>query len=152
MDAYVELLKEAYYKERKALEEMPVFKQDGKLRFLAVRKNILDKSRDNLSLTQMLGREDIPQEVKENLLRDREKSQKLEKYLDKAIESEFDEIIKEEEQEFDNAQYSGEDYAEYLLRLEKVNGLESELEICHLFPDAVYEEQRVIAENRDKQG
>lgn len=152
MDAYVELLKESYYKERKKLEEMWIFKQEGKLRFLAAKKDMLDKAKKNLSVLEMLGRGDITEDIKENLLRDQGKAKRIEKYLSDAIENEFSSIENDEESELKNSQYSCDDYAEYLLQLEKVNALEAELEYYHIFSDVAYEEQRVIDEGRNKIG
>jgi hypothetical protein len=152
MDGYLELLKESYFKERKNLEQMWIFNQDGKLKFLALQKEMLDKAKDSLSISQMLGRGDITEDIKENLLRDREKSERIEKYLNKAIVSGFLDIEKKEESELNNSRYSCEDYAQYMLQLEKVNALESELENNHLFPGEVYEEQKVIVEGKNKTG
>jgi hypothetical protein len=146
MDAYIELLKASYYKERKKLEEMSMFEQGGKLRFLVLRKEILDKAKDSLSLSEMLGRKDIAEEIKDNLLHDRDKANKVEDYLARTIESEMSDIQKEEEAELRNARYSPDDYAQYLLQLEKVNALESELENNRLMPEMVYEEQKAISE------
>ena len=112
----------------------------------------MDKVKENLSLSQILGRGDITEDTKENLLRDPESSEKIEEYLNKAIESEFSDIEKDEEAELKNAQYSGDDYAQYLLQLEKVNALEAELENNRMFSDMVYEEQRAIVEGKDKTG
>jgi hypothetical protein len=150
MDAYIELLKATYYKERKLLEDSEVFSQEGKLRFLAFRKETLDRAQDNLSISQMLGREDITEEIKDNLLRDRERADKIEENLRKAVAAEIKEIQDNEAAELDNAQYSNEDYAQYLLQLEKVNTLESELENNRLEPGMVYEEQRLITEGKGK--
>jgi hypothetical protein len=148
MDAYIELLKASYYKERKNLEEMSMFEQGGKLRFLVLRKEILEKARDSLSLSEMLGRKDIAEEIKDNLLHDRDKAEKVEDYLAKTIENEMSDIQKEEEAELRNAGYSPDDYAQYLLQLEKVNALESELENNRLMSDMVYEEQKAIHEGK----
>ena len=152
MDGYLGLLKASYYKERQNLEGMWIFNQDGKLKFLALQKEMLDKAKDSLSISQMLGRGDITEDIKENLLRDREKSERIEKYLNKAIVSGFLDIEKKEESELNNSRYSCEDYAQYMLQLEKVNALESELENNHLFPGEVYEEQKVIVEGKNKTG
>ena len=152
MDAYIELLKDSYYKERKKLEEMWIFGQNGKLRFLALKKEILDRARENLSISQMLDRNDITEDIKEDLLRDRDKAEEIEKYLDKAVESGFSEIENDEETELKNSQYSCDDYAQYMLQLEKVNALEAELENNRLFPGDVYEEQKVTAEDKNKTG
>lgn len=152
MDAYIELLKDTYYKERKQLEEMSIFNQEGRLRFLALRKEMLDTVKSNLSISEMLGRKDITEDAKENLLRDRDKAEKIEKYLDKAIEDEFSNIENDEKIELDNSKYSHEDYAQYVLQLERVNALEAELETNRLFPDMVYEERRAIIENKSKTG
>jgi len=146
MDAYIELLKGSYYQERKKLEEMSMFEQGGRLRFLALEKEILDKAKDTLSPEEMLGRQDIPEDIKENLLRPRDKADRIEDYLTRTIEDEMANIQKEEEAELRNARYSSEEYARYLLQLEKVNALEAELENNRLMPDMVYEEQQAIAE------
>jgi hypothetical protein len=151
MDAYIELLKASYYKERKKLEEMHMFEQGGKLRFLVLRKEILDKARDSLSLSEMLGRKDIAEEIKDNLLHDRDKADRMEDYLAKTIENEMSDIQKEEEAELGNARYSPDDYAQYLLQLEKVNALESELENNRLMSDMVYEEQKTINEGKKEE-
>ena len=152
MDAYIELLKESYYQERKKLEQMWIFNQDGKLRFLALQKEMLDKAKENLSISQMLGRGDITEEIKENLLRDRDKAEKIEEYLNKAVESEFANIEEEEKTELRNSQYSCDDYAQYMLQLEKVNSLEAELENNRILSDMVYEEQKLIVEGKNKTG
>ena len=152
MDAYIELLKESYYKERKKLEELSIFKQEGKLRFLALKKEMLGKVEKNLSISEMLGRIDITEDIKERLLRDRDKSEKIEEYLRKVIDSELCGIEKDEEAELKNSQYSPDDYAEYILQLEKVSGLEGELENNRIFPDVAYEEQRLIDEGKNKPG
>jgi hypothetical protein len=152
MDAYIELLKESYYKERKKLEEMWIFNQNGKLRFLAVKKEMLDKARENLSISQMLSRDDITEDIKENLLRDRDKADEIEKHLNKFIENEFSAIEDDEEAELRNSKYSCDDYAQYMLQLEKVSALEAELENNRLFPNDVYEEQKVISESKNKTG
>jgi len=152
MDAYIELLKESYYKERKKLEEMWIFNQNGKLRFLAVKKEMLDKAKENLSISQMLSRDDITEDIKEDLLRDRDKAEEIEKHLDRAIESEFSAIEDDEEAELRNSKYSCDDYAQYMLQLEKVSALEAELENNRLFPNDVYEEQKVIIESKSKTG
>jgi hypothetical protein len=152
MDAYIELLKEFYYKELCKLQQMQVFKQEGRLRFLENKKEMLDKARDNLSLSQLLGRSDITEEAKDNLLGDRDNADKVHKYLNQAIENEFRDVEKQIEEESNSAQYSCNDYAEYLLQLEKVSAIEGELENNRLFPEAVYEEQRLIAEGKNKTG
>jgi|GEM_PF-1263082 len=152
MDAYLELLKESYYKERKKLEGMWIFSQNGKLRFLAAKKEMLDKARENLSISQMLGRDDITEDIKDNLLHDRDKAEKIEKHLNESIENEFSAIENDIEAELKNSQYSCDDYAEYVLQLEKVNALEAELENNRLFSDAVYEEQKAIVESKSKTG
>jgi len=152
MDAYIELLKESYYKERKKLEQMWIFNQDGKLRFLALQKEMLNKAKENLSISQMLGRGDITEEIKENLLRERDKAEKIEEYLSKAIENEFSDIEKDEKEELKKSQYSCDDYAQYMLQLEKVNALEAELENNRILSDMVYEEQKAIVEGKNKTG
>ena len=152
MDAYLELLKETYYKERKKLQELPVFNQNGKLRFWLFKKETLDKARDNLSISQMLGRSDITEEAKENLLQDRDKAEAIEKYLDKNFDSEMTEVEDEIAAEIKNSRYSPEDYAQYILQLEKVNAFEAELETNRLFPEMVYEEQKAIIEDKNKTG
>ncbi len=150
MDAYIELLKETYYKERKTLEDSEIFNQEGRLRFLALRKEILGRAQDSLSISQMLGREDITEEAKETLLRDRENAGRIEENLRKTIAREIEEIRDNETAELDKAQYANEDYAQYLLQLEKVNALESELENNRLEPGMVYEEQKAIVEGNKK--
>jgi len=152
VDAYLELLKETYYKERKKLYAMPVFNQNGKIRFLLFKKEALNKARDNLSISQMLGRGDITEEVKENLLKDRDKAEAIEKYLDKNFDSEMAEIEDEIAAEIKNSRCSSEEYAQYVLQLEKVNALEAELETNRLFPEMVYEEQKAIIEDKNKTG
>lgn len=72
--------------------------------------------------------------------------------MNKAIESEFSDIEKEEDGELKNSQYSPNDYAEYILQLEKVNALEAELENNRIFSDMAYEEQKAIVEGENKTG
>ena len=141
---YAELLKEFYYKERKKLEEMRVFKQESKLKFIRVKKDTLEKIEGRLSIAEIMGRNDITEEIKDNLLRNRNNEDKLSERLAALIEEELSGIEREEKEELRNADYSAYDFAEYLFRLEKVSVLEAELENNRLFADAVYKEQKEI--------
>lgn len=141
---YAELLKEFYYKERKKLEEMRVFKQESKLKFIRVKKDTLEKIEGRLSIAEIMGRNDITEEIKDNLLRNRNNEDKLSERLAALIEEELSGIEREEKEELRNADYSAYDFAEYLFQLEKVSVLEAELENNRLFADAVYEEQKEI--------
>lgn len=146
MDAYINLLKELYYKERKKLEELPIFSNEGKLRFFSTRKDILDKIRKNLRISQMLERVDITQAAKEDLLRDRDKADKIEENIEKTIERELLEIENEEKEGMEDARYSAADFAEYIIQLERVGAIEAELENNRLFPGEVYVESQETKE------
>jgi hypothetical protein len=143
---YLELLKELYYKERKKLEDMWIFKEESKLKLLRTRRDIVNKIERCLTITEILGRSDIAEEIKDKLLRDRNNEDKIKERLDAIIGDELSQIDNEEKEELRNANYSAFDFAEYLFQLEKVSVLESELENNRLFPDAVYEEQKEMPE------
>ena len=145
---YAELLKELYYKERKKLEDMRVFKEESKLNLLMLRKDILNKIEDVLTIPEILGRNDITEEIKDNLIRDNE--DKITEHLDAIINDELSDIDKERKEGLRDANYSASDFADYLFQLEKVSAIESELENNRLFPEVVYEVQKGIVEGKDK--
>lgn len=148
---YVDLLKELYYKERKKLEEMRVFQEESKLKFLRTKKDILGKIEDRLSISEISGRDDIAEEIKDNLLRNNNNENKLREHLDAVIRDELSDIDKEEKGELRNADYSADEFAEYLFQLEKVGLIEGELENNRLFPEEVYEERGEIVRKREEQ-
>lgn len=133
---YSELLKEQYYKERKKLEGMWIFKQESKLRFLKLKNDITDKLQDRLSIGELLGRADINEEVKDAMLRENE--DKVKERLDENIENERAGIVNEEKGELAGAKYSPGDYADYLFQLEMVYVLEDALSEERIFPEQVY--------------
>jgi hypothetical protein len=147
----IELLKELYYKERKALEEMWVYNQEGKLQLLKLRKEIAERARSDLNITEILGRNDISDEIKEELLRPNE--DKTQEYLHKKIDADLNQIEEEEQGELKNARYSTAEYADYLYQLEKVLAIESALGENHLFPEMVYEEmkEKELLEDKKKE-
>ena len=148
---YIDLLKELYYKERKKLEEMRVFQEESKLKFLRTKRDILGKIEDRLSISEISGRDDIAEEIKDNLLRDNNNENKLRERLDAVIKDELSDIDKEEKGELRKADYSADEFAEYLFQLEKVGLIEAELENNRLFPEEVYEERGEIVRKREEQ-
>jgi len=137
---HLELLKKLYYEERKKLEEMEVYKQEARIKFIALKRNCFQAAESHLSTSEILGREDIAEEVKDNLLRDDNNEAKVRERLESLAQEDFSQLEKEEKEELRNAHYSAYDFAEYLYRLEKVTTLQIELENNRLFADAVYEE------------
>ena len=147
-----ELLKQLYYKERKKLEDMWIFKEESKLKLIRFREDVLNKIEDRLTISEISGRNDIGEEIKENLLRDRNNEDKIKKRLDAVMNDELLDIQNEEKEELKNANYSAFDFADYLFQLEKVRAVESELGDNGLFPEEVYEEQKVIEGEQKKEG
>jgi hypothetical protein len=143
---YTELLKQLYFKERKILEAMWIFKKESKIRLLQKRKSIMERVQGNLSISELLGRSDIAEETKDDLLRDGRNEDRVKEHIEKNIEDELSEIENEEKEELKNKNYSPDEYADYLFQLEKVFALEDAISEERLFPEAVYEEQKVINE------
>ncbi|MCX5705016.1 MAG: hypothetical protein NTZ92_03015 [Candidatus Omnitrophica bacterium] len=141
---YVDLLKQLYCKERKKLEEMEVFKQEGKLRLLKLRREMTSEIEEHLKIPVILGRTDIPEETKDNFIRDNE--DKIHEHIEKLIDEELTDVENGEKDELRNVRYSPSEYAEYLYQQERVQALEAELGACRLFPDEVYYEFNRIAE------
>jgi len=100
---YLESLKKLYYQERKRLEDMWIYKQESKLRILKVRKNIAEGLESGLAITQIKGRGDIVEEIKEKMFFDNENSDKIEAHLQNAISHEFSVLDAEMDQELKNA-------------------------------------------------
>jgi len=146
---YVELLKQLYYRERKKLQDMQVFKQESKLKLLRLKEDIITKAGETLTISEIEGRSDIKEEIKDKLLRDRHNADKITERLDAIIAEELTDIDNEEKEELKNASYSPSELAEYLLQLEKVNAIENELGNNRLFPDDVYNEQKETAEGKE---
>ena len=147
---YTELLKELYCKERLALEDMQVFKQEAKLKFLRFKRESIEKVEGRISIPEIDGRNDIAEEVKDALLRDADNEDKVKDRLDKLVGDNFAEIDNEEEQELKNANYSAAEFAEYVFQMEKVAAIEAELENNRLFPEAVYEMYKEAVERKTK--
>ena len=141
---YTDLLKQLYCKERKKLEEMEVFKQEGKLRLLKLRRDITSEIEGHLKISVILGRADIPEETKENFIRDN--GDKVQEHIEKLIDEELTDVENDEKDELRNVRYSPSEYAEYLYQQERVQALEAELGACRLFPDEVYYEFNKVAE------
>jgi hypothetical protein len=145
---YLELLKELYYQERKKLEEMGVYKQEAKLKLIGFRRGIVDRAEENLTMSELLGRSDIAEEIKDNLLRDSGSEDKIKERLNTVVNEELSEIDNEQKEELKRAAYPASEFADYLYQLEKVSAIESELENNRLFPADVYIEQKEIQEGR----
>jgi hypothetical protein len=135
---YAESLKQLYCKERKKLEEMEIFKQEGKLRLLKVRKDIISEIERHLKIPLVLGRTDIPEETKDNFIRDNE--DKISEHIEKIIDEKLTEVEDEEKDESRNLRYSPDEFAQYLYQAELVQALEAELGACRIFPDEAYSE------------
>jgi len=142
---YIELLKKLYYEERKKLEGMWIHKQEMKLKVLQFRKQMLERLESCLNLGEISGRSDIHEEIKDNLFRDAEHSDKLQSRLDFNITDERKRLEEEERQELNNAKYNPVEYADYLFQAEKIYTIEAELAEKGLYPEAVYNEQKDIS-------
>lgn len=139
---YLELLKKQYYQERKKLEEMWIYRQEMKLKVLKLKKAIIERLENCLSITELEGRADITEEIKDRMLRNRGNADRIEERLNKNRQEELIIINKEEEVELRNANYNAEEYADYLLQAEKMYALEAELAEKGLYPEGVYNEQK----------
>ncbi len=135
---YQELLKDEYYKERKKLEAMPVFKQESKLRFVRMKIDIAERLENRLSVGEIMGRADIHEELKDSIIRAHEDAFK--NRLNDNIENDREEADKEEKEELGYANYSAQDFADYLFQLEKVYALEEALTEEKMFSEQVYYE------------
>lgn len=145
---YLELLKKIYYEERKKLESMWIHKQEMKLKVIQFRKQMLEKLENCLNITEISGRGDIPEGIKDNLFRDAEHSDKLQSRLDFNTTDERKKLEEEERQELNNANYNPVEYADYLFQAEKVYTIEAEMAEKGLYPEAVYNEQKELTEQK----
>ena len=73
----LESLKELYYVERKKLEDMRVFREQQESSLLRVREEMILRAQDHLSKGEIEGRDDIDQEIKDQLFLDTEKERKF---------------------------------------------------------------------------
>lgn len=147
---YTNLLKELYYTERKKLEGMWIYKQEAKLHLLRFKKDSLNKIEGHLTISELLGRGDIADEIKDNLFRDRDNEDRFKDQLEKIINNEVSVIANEEKGELKNANYSPSEYADYLFQLEKVFAIHAELIDKGVFPEEAYTEFNQEAENAEK--
>ncbi|MFA5008153.1 MAG: hypothetical protein WC546_02910 [Candidatus Omnitrophota bacterium] len=138
---YLELLKKLYYEERKKLESMWIYKQEMKLKIIQFRKRMLEKLESCLTINEIAGRSDIMEQIKDNLFRDAEHSDKLQVRLDFNASDERKRLEEEERQELANANYNPDEYADYLFQAEKVYTIEAEMAEKGLYPEAVYNEE-----------
>jgi len=139
---YIDQLKELYYRERLKLEGMEVYRKESELRFLKLKADILQESQNRLSISELEGRADINEEVKDELLRDRDKQEKVVERIEDNLEGERQELEKEEKYQLERLGYSPDDFADYLCLAEKVLLLENALEEEKLFPSEVYREMK----------
>ncbi|MFH1442262.1 MAG: hypothetical protein ABIH18_09540 [Candidatus Omnitrophota bacterium] len=146
---YIELLKELYYQERKKLESMWVYKQEAKLRMLRLRRNVLEKIESNLKVAQILGRNDIVEEVKDSLLREDKNEEVFKERIKNVIDQELTSLENEEKEEIRNARYNAEEFADYLLQLEKVTALEDAVSEARLFPEEIFNEQEYLNNKKE---
>ncbi|MDD4954481.1 MAG: hypothetical protein PHP17_00360 [Candidatus Omnitrophica bacterium] len=136
---YIELLKKIYFEERKKLEGMWIHKQEMKLKVIQFRKQMLERLEGCLSISEISGRNDIHEEVKDRLLRDAEHSDQLQSRLEFNLGDERKKLEEEEKQELNNANYNSVEYADYLFQAEKVYMIEAEMAEKGLYPEAVYQ-------------
>ncbi len=66
------------------------------------------------------------------------------------IDQELTSIETEETEEIRNARYNAEEFADYLLQLEKVAALEDAVSEARLLPEAVYEEQEYLNNKQEE--
>jgi single-stranded DNA-specific DHH superfamily exonuclease len=146
---YIGLLKKIYYQERSKLESIWIHKQEMKLRVVQFHKRMIEKLENCMNVNEISGRDDMADAVKENLLSDADKGDRLQARLDLNIAEERKNIEKEAEDEARNANYNPEEYADYLFQAEKVYAIESELAEKGFYPEQVYFEQGL--ENKNKE-
>ena len=147
---YAQLLKELYYKERKKLEDMPVFNQEAKLKLIRFKRDAIEKIEGRISIPEIEGRSDIAEEVKDALLRDGHNEHKVKDHFETLIGDTLSAIDSQEGEELKNANYTAEEFAEYVFQLEHVAAIEAELENNRLFSDAAYEEMKEKFEGKAK--
>lgn len=146
---YKDLLKALYCKERVKLESMWIYEQESKIKLLRLRGSVTERAGSCLTMQELLGRIDISEETKNNLLRDGKNEEVVQERLNKCLDDEFAAISSEEEAEIKNCGYSAEEFADYLFQLEKVSVLEDVMKEEMLFPEDVYAEHKFINE-KDK--
>jgi hypothetical protein len=142
---YLDLLKKLYYEERKKLEGMWIYRQETKLKVIRLKKFIIEKLEKDLNVSELEGRDDIAEEIKDRLLRDGNNQYKVEERLSKNIQEEILAVSKDEQEELRNTNYNADEYADYLLQSEKVYALEAEMIEKGLYPEGVYGEQKDLA-------
>lgn len=152
----IELLKKLYCEERKKLEAMPVYQKESRLQFIRMKKSILEKIGERLTLSEIEGRSDISEETKDAIFRDNEKRMRFENQVKKNIDEELDAVIEEEEEESRGIQYNPQEFAEYLFQLEKVAALENAIVEAQSYPGTVseniYEEAEEKSRNEKGEG
>jgi hypothetical protein len=141
---YIELLKKLYYQERKKLELLAISEKESRIRLLKKKRDVVERLQERLTISELMGRSDILDEVKDTVIRDQE--DKLKESLGKKLDEESVTLEAQEQEELTGLNYTPEDYAEYLVQFEKVYALEDILSEERLFPDSVYEEQKLIFE------
>lgn len=146
---YLELLKKVYCDERSKLENMWIHKQEMKLKIIQFRKDMLERVENCLNITEISGRNDIHEGIKDNLFRDAEHSDKLQSRLDFNVVEERKKLEEEEKQELNNANYNPTEYADYLFQAEKVYTIEAEMAEKGLYPEAVYSNEKLQANNEN---
>jgi hypothetical protein len=141
---YFELLKKLYYQERAKLEESWIYKQEAKLQIINLKKKMLERLESGMQVSEIVGREDITEGVKDTLLRDGDNEDKVQERLDKNLKDSRESLTREEEDELQNARYSPQEYADYLFQAEKVFLLEAELAERNPYCDEIYKEQKTF--------
>ena len=144
--SYRDLLKALYCKERAKLESMPIFEQESKMRLLRLKGSVTERAGSRLTLQELLGRIDISEETKNDLLRDGKNDEIVQDRLNKCLDDEFAAISSEEEAEIKNCGYPADEFADYLFQMEKVSALEDVLSEERLFPEDVYAEYKFVSE------
>lgn len=147
---YIELLKKIYYEERQKLESMWIHQQEMKLRIIQFRKRMIERLENCLSVNEISGRQDTPDAVKDNLLSDADKGDRIQERLNSSIAQEQKKIEKEEEEEAKNANYNPEEYADYLFQAEKVYTIETELAEKGFYPEQIYENQKLESKEQEE--
>ncbi|MDP2923494.1 MAG: hypothetical protein Q8O30_07235 [Candidatus Omnitrophota bacterium] len=113
-----------------------------KLKVIKLRGAILGKLGNYLTISELEGRGDITEEVKDRMLRDRDNADKVEERLYKNTQDEIASINREEQEELKNTNYNADEYADYLFQAEKMYAIETELAEKGLYPEGVYNEQK----------
>ncbi|MBF0531464.1 MAG: hypothetical protein HQL23_00015 [Candidatus Omnitrophica bacterium] len=143
--SYIDQLKKLYYAERCKLESMPSYEQESRARLFSKQKDIMNRLRERLTPSELEGRSDIAEEIKDQFLLPGEKADRFKKSIEQQIHEQIDAFDAEAKVGYQRSPYSPEEFAAYLIQLDKIYMMEDLLSEERLFPDEVYESQKAAA-------